>query len=69
MPKTAEIDKIKLWVTRLSDEELAELRRWFAEFDAERWDEQPENDARTGKLDAMAQAAIAQFDAGQCREL
>jgi hypothetical protein len=69
MPKTAEIEQIKLWVTHLSDQELAELRRWFAEFDAARWDEQFEDDVRAGRLDALAQAAVAQFDAGQCQEL
>jgi len=63
-----EIERIKLSVARLSTEELAELRRWFAEYDAGRWDEQIEDDMRAGKLDALAQAALRQFRAGECEE-
>ncbi len=32
---------------------LAELLRWFADFDSAAWDGQLETDASTGKLDAL----------------
>jgi hypothetical protein len=65
--RMTEVERIKRSVSQLSTDELAELRRWFIEYDAERWDEQIENDARAGKLDALAQTAIQQFKAGECR--
>ena len=39
-------------VANLSPAELAEFRKWFAEYDGELWDAQIEADARAGKLDA-----------------
>jgi hypothetical protein len=48
---------------------LAELRRWFAEFDAAAWDRQLEHDAASGKLDQLAAEAVADFRAGTPRAL
>ncbi len=39
------IEKLEQQIRDLSEEELAQLRRWFAEFDAEVWDRQIEADA------------------------
>ena len=56
-------------VARLSREELARFRAWFDEFDAQFWDRQFESDANSGKLDQLADKAIADFRAGKHREL
>ena len=56
-------------VTQLSAEELARFRAWFDEFDAEVWDGQFEEDAKSGKLDRLANRAIADFRAGKCKQL
>lgn len=53
----------------LPEERLAEFRAWYEAFDAERWDRQFEQDAEAGKLNALADEAIADFDANRCREL
>ncbi|HEX7681175.1 MAG TPA: hypothetical protein VF713_23765 [Thermoanaerobaculia bacterium] len=37
----------------LSSPELAELRAWFAECDAEEWDREMERDAASRKLDKL----------------
>ena len=37
--------------------------------DYQRWDEQLEKDAANGKLEALAAEAIAEFEAGHCREM
>jgi len=37
-------------IKKLSPEELAELREWFLERDAEEWDREIERDAASGKL-------------------
>jgi hypothetical protein len=37
--------------------------------DYQRWDRQLEQDVTDGKLDALAEEAISEFRAGQCREI
>ena len=49
--------------------ELAEFRRWFAEFDAAAWDRQIEHDASSGALDALAAEARYDHGNGPAREL
>ena len=39
------------------------------EIDAALWDEQIELDAKSGKLDHLAEKAIQDFDSGKCKEL
>jgi hypothetical protein len=51
------IEEIEEQVRNLSGTELVEFRKWYAEFDAQAWDEQIEADAKTGKLEALAEAA------------
>ncbi len=63
------IQEIQQAVTRLSDDELAQFREWFDEFDARAWDEQFEQDAKSGKLDGLANQAIGDFRSGKYREL
>ena len=54
----SKVETIEKTIAALSDEELAEFRQWFAEFDAAAWDRQIERDAKTGKLDALADKAL-----------
>ena len=56
-------------VARLSAEELAEFRAWFAEYDAELWDRQLEKDASEGKLDRLATEALEEHRRGETRDL
>ncbi len=63
------VEEIESAVQTLSPEELASFRRWFQEFDADAWDRQLESDAREGKLDALAEAALDAHRAGQTRPL
>ena len=65
----ATVQEIESAVTDLSTEQLAQFRRWFAEFDAQVWDIKFEQDAKSGKLDALANKAISDFRAGRFREL
>jgi hypothetical protein len=64
-----EIPAIQDAIRRLSTEELAEFRRWFAEFDTATWDTQFENDARSGRLDRLADDAAEDLRQGRCTEL
>ncbi len=66
MLTTQEIEQA---VSRLPSEELTRFRDWFDEFDAKVWDMQFEADVKSGKLDGLANQAIADFRAGKCKEL
>ena len=50
-------------------DELARFRAWFEEFDAARFDAKIEHDANSGKLDRLADEALADMRAGRAREL
>jgi hypothetical protein len=49
--------------------EKAKLRSQAALMGAMRFDERIERDARYGRLDALADEAVADFIAGRCRDL
>ncbi len=51
------IEEIEQQISKLSNAELAEFREWYAEFDAQAWDQQFEADVHSGKLDALGDAA------------
>ncbi|HEX9730217.1 MAG TPA: hypothetical protein VGA37_17110 [Gemmatimonadales bacterium] len=63
------IQKLELDVRGLTPQELAQFRRWFAAFDAAEWDRQFEADVHAGKLDALADAALADHRAGRSQKL
>jgi len=63
------VKSIEKAVESLPPSELAEFRHWFAEFDAEAWDKQIEQDANSGKLDSLAAEALADYRYGPAREL
>ena len=56
-------------VATLAPDDLARFRAWFDEFDAARFDEKIERDAASGKLDRLADAALADLQDGRVREL
>jgi hypothetical protein len=62
-------EEIEKAVERLSPGEFARFRAWFEAFEAARFDAAIERDARTGKLDAFADEALAAHHAGKSRQL
>jgi hypothetical protein len=50
-------------------QELARFRAWYEVFDAQQFDAAVERDAKAGKLDALAEEALAAHRAGRSREL
>jgi hypothetical protein len=66
MTKVEDIEKA---VENLSPEDLARFRAWFEEFDARRFDEQIERDAKAGKLDKLMAEARANLRVGLGEEL
>ncbi|MFB2768874.1 hypothetical protein ACE1AT_06210 [Pelatocladus sp. BLCC-F211] len=63
------LQEIEHAISQLSAEELADFRVWFAEFDAEVWDRQFEEDVAAGRLDNLAQRALQHLREGRCTDL
>ena len=63
------LDDIEKAVAKLAPSELARFRAWFAEFDAACFDEKIDRDAKSGKLDRLAEQAQSEFRSGRAREL
>lgn len=60
------LEQIEKSVEELSDEEMKSFAAWFEEL---RWDRQIEEDAKNGKLDRLAEEALADIRAGRTRPL
>jgi hypothetical protein len=63
------VEDIEKAVAELPPDQLARFRAWFEAFDAARFDEKIERDAKAGKFDQFAEQAIADYRAGRAREL
>ena len=62
-------EQIEAAILKLPPNEFQQLLEWFFDLDYQRWDEQLEKDIANGKLENLAQEAIADFEAGQYREI
>ncbi len=63
------IERLEQEIQALSAEELAELRRWFVEYDAEAWDREIEADVKAGKLDRLAEEALRDYAEGRTKRI
>jgi hypothetical protein len=52
------LQEIETAISQLSPDELTAFRVWFAEFDAEIWDRQFEEDVALGRLNKLADRAL-----------
>jgi hypothetical protein len=64
-----DVKEIESAIAQLPPSELAELAKWFEEFQARAWDAQLEQDVRGGRLDALIQQAEQDFEQGRCEPL
>ena len=64
-----DVKAIEEAVKALQPQDLAEFRRWFAEFDLAAWDRKIEADASAGKLDKLLAEAQEDYSTGSVREL
>jgi hypothetical protein len=65
----SKVEAIEQQIEKLSADELAAFRRWYAAFDAEVWDRQFASDVKTGKLDALAEKALSAHTSGHSKPL
>ena len=63
------IEELERAVAGLPQEELDAFAAWFDAFREEAWDRRIVRDAKAGKLDALAQEALAEHRAGRTRPL
>jgi len=63
------VEDIEKAIEKLGAREFDRLRAWFEEFQAARFDQKIERDAKSGKLDRLADAAVDDFRKGRAREL
>jgi hypothetical protein len=63
------IEDLEQAVAKLAPDDLARFRAWFEEFDAARFDQKIERDAKAGRLDRLAEEAIDDPRKGRAREL
>jgi len=63
------IESLEHEVQNLSPAELSSFREWFLAFDAEAWDRQLERDVAAGRLDDLAEQALAAHRRGESREI
>ncbi len=63
------LEEIEKAVETLPEAELKAFRRWFEEFEATRFDARIEADAKAGRLDDLAAAAMRDFAEGRARPL
>jgi hypothetical protein len=61
------VEDIEKAVAKLKPDELAKFRAWFEAFEAARFDQKIERDAKAGKLDHLADQALADFRKGRAR--
>ncbi len=66
---TTTVEDIGKAITKLPQEQLRQFRAWYEKFDSDAWDNQIEEDAAGGNLDALAEAAISDHKAGKLKEL
>lgn len=63
------VEAITAAIAALSPEQVAQIRAWLDERAEAEWDAQIEQDERTGRLDALAERALAEHRAGRTRPL
>ena len=63
------LEKIEQDVAALTNEEIRQFADWFIEFQEELWDRQIARDAAEGRLDKLAEAAVAHHRAGRTTRL
>ena len=63
------VQRLEQEIKALAPNELDAFRKWFQEYDAQQWDKKIEEDVVSGKLDQLAQKALADHKAGRTKEI
>lgn len=63
------VERLEGDIQELSRGELAAFRDWFRKYDSDEWDRQIEEDVKAGRLDSLAEEAVAEHDAGRTKQI
>jgi hypothetical protein len=63
------LEELEKTISHLPPEELTKFREWFLDFDAAQFDKRIEIDAKDGRLDSLADAALRDHSAGKSTQL
>ena len=63
------VEAITTAISQLPPDEVAQIRTWLNEQAEREWDEQIARDEREGRLDGLAERALAEHRAGRTRPL
>ena len=67
--KMTKLEKLEREVQSLSRDEMSAFRAWFRKYDSDGWDRQIEEDVQSGKLDSLAEEAVAAYRTGRAKEI
>ena len=63
------VEELENEIQQLNPDELAAFRDWFRRYDSDEWDKEIERDVSSGRLDKLAEEAVAAHKAGRTREI
>lgn len=63
------VEEIQTEIKSLSKGDYSKLKNWFIERDWQEWDQQIEEDSRSGKLDFLLEEAMEAKQSGNLRNL
>jgi hypothetical protein len=63
------VEVLEREIEQLTREELAVFRAWFMERDWQAWARELEQDVAAGRLDRLADEALAEYEHGETTEL
>jgi hypothetical protein len=64
-----DVKEIENAIVSLPPSEIAELAKWFEEFQAQVWDQQIERDLKAGRLDSLLDEAKQDHESNHCNSL
>ncbi|HEV2379963.1 MAG TPA: hypothetical protein VG206_09240 [Terriglobia bacterium] len=63
------VERIESQIEELTPDELSVFREWFADFDAQVWDQELQADVEAGKLDNLGERALRDHASGRSTKL
>ncbi len=63
------VEQLEHEIQKLNRADFENFRNWFRNYEADAWDRQIEEDLQAGKLDNLAEEALAAHKAGKTKEL
>ena len=63
------LERLEREIEGLNRNELAALRDWFRKYDEAEWDQQIEEDVKSGKLDHFTEQALTAHNTGRTKAL